>query len=111
MGGVVDIAPGAAAFDAHFPRAGSTRMPLHPREIDHQAIITGSQPGAVMSTAAHSQQQVVFAAKVDRRDHIGGIDTAGNQPGSLVDHAVVKLASFVITGHLRVGLIRRAGCL
>ena len=50
-----------------------------------------------MPAASHGQRQFVLAGEVDRRDHIGDIHAAGDQGGSLIDHAVVDLASLLIT--------------
>ena len=71
-------------------------MPAHPREVDDQAIIADAQTGPVMTPAAHGDQQIVFPAKVDRRDHVGGIDAARDEPGRLSIIAVVNFSGFVV---------------
>jgi hypothetical protein len=51
----------------------------------------------IVPSAAHGQEQIILAGKVDSRHHISAINTAHNQPRPLVDHPVLDLASFFIT--------------
>ena len=91
MRGVVDVTPGAATFDANGACRWIDADTLHAREVDHQAIVTGAQARAIVPATAHRQRQLVLAGEVDRGDDVGDIDAAGDQRGSLVDHAVVDL--------------------
>ena len=43
-------------------------------------------------------RRLVVAPEIHRRDHVGDIDTAGDQQRPLVDHAVVEFAGIVIVG-------------
>src|SRR6266516_854859 len=114
--GMVHLAPGAATFDASSARGRINAHTLHARQVDHQAVIAGTQAGAAVPAASHGQRQLVLAGEVDRRDHIGHIHAAGDQGGSFLDHAVVDADSLLvasITGtkqlsaHARYKLLER----
>ncbi len=49
MGGMVHVAPGAAAFDASRVCSRIDAHTFHVREVDHQAVVAGTQAGAVVS--------------------------------------------------------------
>ena len=63
MGGMIHIAPGAAAFHANRARRRNDANPPHAREVDHQAIIAGTQgldrcarhPARLASVRDHGQ--------------------------------------------------------
>ena len=56
VGGVVDVAPRAAT--EHQRRAGDGIDPdaAHAREVDHDAVVTDAETGAVVTAAAHCQR-------------------------------------------------------
>ncbi len=92
VGGVVDLAPGAAALDAHGPRFRIDANALHLREVDHQPGVAGAEAGAVVAAPADSEEQVVLAGEGDGGDHVGDVGATGDHCGTLVDHAVVDRA-------------------
>ena len=57
---------------------------LHGREVDHQAIVAGTQARAVVPATPHGQRQLMLASKVDSSDHIGDIHAACDQRGCLL---------------------------
>ncbi len=96
MGGVVDVAPGAASADSDGSRLGvDVRVPDE-REIDDQAIIADPQPSSVVSAAPDGNEEFVFTGEVDRRDDVGHVGTSCDQGGALVDHAVVDGACSIV---------------
>ena len=107
---VIDIAPGAAALDAHRAVRRVDADALHAREVDHQAVVAGAEAGAVVAAAAHGEGQAVLAGEVDGADHIGHIDAAGNQRRALVDHAVVDLARLLVVGVARLDQLAAHTC-
>ena len=66
VGGVVDLAPGAAAADPDGARLRVDPNAVQRREVDHQAVVARPQPGAVVAAAADGEEQVVVAGEVDR---------------------------------------------
>ena len=57
-----------------------------------------AEAGAVVAAAADGEEQAVVAAEVHRRDDVGDVDAARDQPRPLVDHAVVERARRVVVG-------------
>ena len=59
VGGVVDVAPEAAAVDPH----GAVRLvdpdALQPRQIDDEAPVADAETRAVVPAAAHREQQLL----------------------------------------------------
>ena len=66
VGGVVDVAPRAAAADAYGPRGRVDLDRAQTGEVDDEAVVAGAEPGAVVAAAAHGDQQVVLAREGDR---------------------------------------------
>ena len=96
MGGVVDIARGTAGFDANGPRGWVDMHALHTREVDDQAILDAAQARTIVAAAANGDVELVVASEIDGGDDVGDVGAAGDQPWMLVDHAVVKLARFLV---------------
>ena len=79
MGGVVDVALGAARAN---PRRAGSRIDahaLHSRQVDDQAVVDAGEPRPVVAAAAYGDEQVIVAPEIYRRDHVGDIDTASDQ--------------------------------
>ncbi len=96
VGGVVDVAPGAAAADARGPGGRIDPDALHRREVDDEPVVAGAEAGAVVAAAADGEEQAVFAGEVDGGDDVGGVGAAGDQGRALVDHGVVDRARLVV---------------
>ncbi len=96
MGGVVDVAPGAAAADPRGARHRIDADALHRREVDHEAALAGAKAGAVVAAAADGEQQAMVAGEADGGDDIARVGTAGDQRRPLVDHGVEDRASLVV---------------
>ena len=62
---MVHVAPCAAALHANRVRSRIDANPFHLRQIDHQAVVAGTQAGAVVPAAPHSQRHLVVASEVD----------------------------------------------
>ena len=63
MHGMIDIAPGAAAADAHRARGRIDMNKLDGGEIDYQAIVADSQPAGVMAAAANRNLQTLVCGR------------------------------------------------
>ena len=98
MRGVVDVAGGAAGLHPDGPRRRVDADPAHRRQVDHQAVVDATEPGAVVAAAADGDGQAVLAPEVHRRDDVGDVGAAGDQPRPEVDHAVVERARRVEAG-------------
>ena len=99
VGGVVNVAPGAASPDSDGSGGGIDVHVADEREIDDQTIIADSQPSGVMSATPNRNQEAVLAPEVDRSNDIGYVGAACDQGGVPVDHAVVDLAGSLIALH------------
>ena len=96
----VDVAPGAAAADPNRARLRIDLDVAQQREIDHDTVVAGSQPSAVVAAAADRKRQVVVASEPHSRRHVVGVRTAGDQRRPSVDHGVEDLARFAVLGIL-----------
>jgi hypothetical protein len=97
-GGLVDLGPRAAAADADGAGRGIDLDVLHRRQVDHDAIVDGPQPSAVVAAAPDGQRQVVAAGEGDDLGDVAGTGTARDQRRAPVDHRVVDLARLVVVG-------------
>ncbi len=96
--GVIDIAPCAAAFDAHGLRHRVDANTLHPRQLDHQAVVDAAEAAGVVTAALDGEQHLLLACEVHGGDDVGDISHARDEARLLVDHRVVDLAGFLVTG-------------
>ena len=92
----VHLAPGAAAADPNRARLRIDLDVAQQREIDHDTVVAGSQPSAVVAAAADRKQQVVVASEPHSRGHVVGVRTARDQRRPSVDHGVEDLARFAV---------------
>jgi hypothetical protein len=72
--------------------------PTHRRQIDHQPTVGYGPSGNVVATTANGDLDAEVAPQVHRVTDIAHRLAAGDQPGTLVDQAVVNSASVVIAG-------------
>ena len=70
--------------------------PPHRRQVDHQPAVAGPEPGDVVPSAAHRQQQVVVGGEPDAGDDVGHAAAPGDHGRPPVDHAVPDLARLVV---------------
>ena len=96
--GAVDLAPGTAAADANGAGLRIDFDLFERREVDHDAVVTRPQSGAVMATAADGHEQVVITGEADGLGDIVSARAPRNQRRPLVDHRVVDLACLVVVG-------------
>ena len=103
VGRRVDFAPGGATTDAHSSCPGIDVDRLQARQVEDDAVVDRSQPGAVVATAAHREHEVVSAGE---RNHLGdvvGVGAGCDQGRAPVDHRVVDVAGLLIAGVLGGG--------
>ena len=55
--GPVDLAPGAAAADAHRARRRVDLDVAQRREVDHDAVVADAEAAAVVAAAAHGERR------------------------------------------------------
>ena len=68
-------------------------MPLHRRQIDHQAAIGRRAARDVVPAAPHRDLEPERPRQLDGVGDVGGAAAAGDQRGALVDEPVVHAAS------------------
>ena len=98
MGGVIDVAGGAAGPTRTVRLRRIDAHALHRRQVDDQSVVDAAEPGSVVAAAANGDGKLVVAAEIHRRDHVGDVGAARDQQRPLVDHAVVELARLVVVG-------------
>ena len=98
--GSVHVAPGRAATDPNRARLRIDLDVAHQREIDHDTVVAGSQPSAVVAAAADRKRQVVVASEPHGRHNVIGVRTARDQRRPSVDHGVEDVARFAVLGIL-----------
>jgi hypothetical protein len=97
-GGGVHLTPGAAAADRHGPALGIHLDRVEAREVDDQAVVTGSEPATVVPTTAYGEEELLLARGVDGGDHVGHGVRLDDEGGGLVDHGVVDALGRVVSG-------------
>ena len=78
LGLAVQLPEQCAAGRRGHPPVGVDLDPGHRREVDHQAVVAGREPGVAVAAAAHGDQQVVVAGDTDGRDHVLDTGAAGH---------------------------------
>ena len=96
MRGMIDVALRAAGLSPHGAGRGIDAHALEARQIDDETVVAAAETRSVVSAAADRDQEILSAAEVHRRNHVGHVRAARNEARTLVDHAVVKLARLVI---------------
>jgi hypothetical protein len=99
---MVNIAPGATAFDAHGARRGIDADALHRRQVDHQPLVAHPQSAGVVAAAADRQAQQLLAREVDAAHHVGNVAAVDDEPRVAVDHRVVDTSRRVVVRVVRL---------
>ncbi len=102
VGGMIDIAPAAAAADAHRPRGRVHVDVADGREIDDQAIVADAEPAGIVAAAADRNAQLILAAETYRGHDVRHIGALGDQPRLAADHRIVNLPRVLITRVFRL---------
>ena len=92
MSGVIDFARRAARTDPDCPAFRIDVDTFHCRQVNDQAVIHAAEARPVVAAAADGDAQALVAAKIHRRDDIGGIGAAHDEPRAFVDHGVIEFA-------------------
>src|SRR5262249_6862494 len=66
------------------------------RKIDHQTVVTNSQPTRIVAAAANRNKQIVVSREVYGTNHIGHVYAPRDQARLFVDHSIVNLSSFIV---------------
>ena len=98
MRGVIHIA--LRTTSAHPHRAGCWvhTHAFHHRQIDDQPVVATPQSRSIVAAAAYGNEELIVAAEVHCRDHVGHVRAARDHERSLVDHSVVELARVLVVG-------------
>src|SRR5215475_14150354 len=97
MRGVIDISPGAASLNTDRACCGVDANALHARQVDDQTISTRPQTTGIMAASTHGEEHVVLASEMDRGNNVGDIGTPHDQARIAVNHAIIDLASCLVT--------------
>ena len=73
----------------------------HQRQVEHDAVVVGPEPGGAMSAAADREIHAGVAGEVHRSDDIGDLLRLDDDPRVPIEHAVMDGAGFVVSGILR----------
>src|SRR5215510_1933763 len=93
---VVDFSPIAAGLDPHRSRRRINRDRLHPRQVDHESVVTHGVAANVVTRATNRNQQRLLARKIDNFDYIRRVGALRNQRGPSIDHSVEHLARGIV---------------
>ena len=96
--GAVDLAPGAPAADAHGPRARVDVDPADRGEVDHEAVVDGAEPGAVVPAAADRDGEVALPRVRQQAGDVVRPRGLGDERRPAVDHGVVDAARELVAG-------------
>jgi hypothetical protein len=94
----IELAEQHSGLGARPSRFGVDPSALHGPEVDEQAVVAHRQPGEAVTTAPHSDRQLVLAPEPSCGADIGHAGAAGDQPRPTVDRAVPDLAVVVVAG-------------
>jgi hypothetical protein len=73
---------------------------VHPREVDHDRVVVGREPGDAVTAAPDGDLEVVAPRERNGGHHVGRTDAADDDRGSRVVCAVPDPSSLVV---LRIG--------
>src|SRR5262245_6272572 len=85
---VVYLTPVAPPFCAEPARWSVNGDALHPRQINHQALIAHSEAANVMAGSAYRKEQILMAREINRPDCVIAIDAPSDERGSPVDRRI-----------------------
>jgi hypothetical protein len=95
--GPVELVPGDAALRPDGPPPPVHLDALHRREVDHQAAVGDGQAGDVVTAAAHGNLCGLLAAHRHGVGHVGDGAAPRDEPGALVDQAVLHPADLLVS--------------
>jgi hypothetical protein len=98
---VVEVTPRRATADPGCLRIGVHLYRVHPREVDHQTVVTDCLPCDVVSPTFDREPQPSFPGEVDGGHHVRSPRTPGDEGWFLVDHVVPHRPRLVVP--LRAG--------
>src|SRR5262245_14403205 len=96
MSGMINIAPHAAATSCDGASGGIDSRVFNRRQIDHETVITNSQPPRVVPAATDRDKQIVFTREIYASDYVCDVRARRDQARLFVDHRVVNLARFIV---------------
>src|SRR4029453_2285677 len=70
VGGVIDIAPCATAFNANGFRARVDANTLHPRQLNHEAVVDTAEPAGIVAATLDGEQHLLLAREVHGGDDV-----------------------------------------
>src|SRR6266498_5612130 len=100
MGGVVNVAPTAAAAHSHSSCCRIDMNKLNPGQIDDQAIVADPQATGIVASTSNRYLERMLLPEMNGGHHIGHVCAKSDQARLLADHGVVHFARLVV---FRVG--------
>src|SRR5277367_6751331 len=94
---VVHVTPRGSAAYADGSCRGVDVNVFDARQVNHETIITNSQPSGVMASTSDRYQQVIFSGKMNGGDNIRNVTAQSDEPRFAADHRVIHFACFVVT--------------
>ncbi|HEY1206419.1 MAG TPA: hypothetical protein VGF05_17125 [Bryobacteraceae bacterium] len=92
VGGVIEVAPGAAGFGARGLGARIDADAFHRREVEDQAVVARAEAGGSVAAAADGDVELGIPGEVHRADDVGDPGGADDQRGAPIDASVIDLA-------------------
>jgi hypothetical protein len=98
MAGVIHIALRATGIHPHSAVGGIDSDALHRRKVNHQSLITNSQPGTVVTSTADGDRKAILAGKIHRCHCVRHVRATNDNDETPIDHRIVHFASaFIFT--------------
>ena len=92
----VHLAPCRAALDAGGARVGVHLDAVHPRQVDDDTVLDGSETRAAVAASADRNGEVRRARELEGGRDVGDGSAAGDHRRALVDHRVVQRPGVVV---------------
>src|ERR1044071_1805911 len=94
----IKIAESRSALYSHSTARRIHENGLHPREVDHQTVVTERTAAYVMPASTNRRQQLVRPSEIDRSYHVSNAGATSDHPGMFADACIPDLARLVVAG-------------
>jgi len=102
---VVNVSERGTTADVGKPRLRVDTHVANWREVDHEAVVNGSEPRDAVATAADCDVEPAFPAHVERHHDVARVHATYDQPRVLVDAPVVHPSRLLVLRVLRVNYV------
>jgi hypothetical protein len=101
VGGAVEIGQQRSTLDRRRPSAGIDADLPHPAQIDHEPLVHGAEPRAVVASAADRDVEAALASELERGGDVRHAGTARHHGRPSIDHRVVEATRLLVAPILR----------